>query len=407
MSMSQADTPATMTADKAMLPPAYGPARVRVAFLISRADEIGGAQIHVRDLSTALRARGVDAIVLTGGEGALVDQLRERRVPVHCLRSLRRTVGPVGAIGALLEIRRLLRELRPDLVSTHSTTAGLLGRVAARSLGIPVLFTAHGWGFTGGRPWSQRIAFWLAERAAAPLAARIITVCESDLQSATRSRLTRPSRLLAIPNAMPDVKESLRAAPDGSPPRIVMVARLSSWKDHPTLLRALAQLVDLEWELELVGDGPLRQQVESLAASLNIASRVHFAGFRSDVAERLADAQLFVLATKWEGFPRSILEAMRAGLPVVASDVGGVRESVRVGETGFIVPARDVDALRDRLQLLLTNPAQRLRMGAAGRERYERRFSLDRLLAETAAVYETVLAEAQGGPDGRTRFSHP
>jgi glycosyltransferase involved in cell wall biosynthesis len=405
--MSQAETLAALTADKTMQSRAYRRTQVRIAFLISRADEIGGAHIHVRDLSTALRARGVDAIVLTGGQGALVDQLRERRVPVHCLRHLRRAVGPIRAIGALLEIRRLLRELRPELVSTHSTTAGLLGRIAARSLGIPVLFTAHGWGFTEGRPWSQRIAFWLAEWAAAPLAARIITVCESDLQAATRGRLTRRSRLLAIPNAMPDVKDSLRAAPDRSPPRIVMVARLSSWKDHPTLLHALAQLVDIEWELELVGDGPLRQDVELLAASLNIASRVRFAGFRVDVAERLADAQLFVLATRWEGFPRSILEAMRAGLPVIASDVGGVRESVRVGETGFIVPAGDVDALRDHLKLLLINPAQRLQMGTAGRMWYESRFSLDRLLAETAAVYETVLAEAEGGPDGRTRFSHP
>lgn len=379
----------------------------RILFLISRADEIGGAQIHVRDVSAALRARGVDAVVLTGGEGELVDQLRERGVPVRRLSHLRRAVNPVRAVRAILEIRRALRELRADLVSTHSTTAGLLGRIAARSLGIPVIFTAHGWGFTEGRPWSERVAFWLVEWAAAPLAARIITVCESDLQAAIRSRLTGRRRLLAIPNAMPDLPGVPPARPDRLPPRIAMVARLSCWKDHATLLRALEQLADLEWELELVGDGPLRRELEALAASLGFASRVRFTGFRADVPELLADAQLFVLATKWEGFPRSILEAMRAGLPVIASEVGGVREAVRDGETGFVVPPGDVAALRDRLRVLLTSPALRRGMGAAARAQYEARFSLQRLLNETTAVYETVLAEARGGSDGRRRLSHP
>jgi len=370
-----------------------GAAPMRIAFIISRSDDIGGAQIHVRDLSAALRARGVEAVVLGGLDGELGDQLRDRKVPFYPLRHLHRVVRPREALKAVLEIRRLLREIRPDIVSTHSTTAGIFGRIAARSLGIPVLFTAHGWGFTDGRPLVQRIVFWLAEWAAAPLAAQIITVCDSDLQAAIRSRLTRRARLVAIPNAMPEVSESLRARPESDPPKIVMVARLSSWKDQPTLLRALAQLRHLDWELELVGDGPRRQELETLADSLGIASRVRFAGYCADVPARLAEAQLFVLATKWEGFPRSILEALRAGLPVIASAVGGVRESVREGETGFVTPAEDVDALRDRLSTLLSDPRQRARMGAAARALYEKRFSLERLIAETMAVYDSVLAK--------------
>lgn len=172
-----------------------------------------------------------------------------------------------------------------------------------------------------------------------------------------------------------------------------MVARLSWWKDHQTLLRALAGLVELEWTLDLVGDGPTRFQIEALAASLKISDRVYFHGFRSDVASYLAAAQLFVLASKWEGFPRSILEAMRAGLPVVASDVGGVHESVRDGETGFVVRAGDVEELRERLRRLITSPTLRLQMGRAGRALYEERYSFERLVAQTTAVYSAVLAE--------------
>jgi len=192
---------------------------------------------------------------------------------------------------------------------------------------------------------------------------------------------------------MPDISDSLRANPERSPPRIIMVARLSWWKDHQTLLRALAGLVELEWTLELVGDGPTRPEVQALTASLGLAQRVYFQGFKAEVASHLAEAQLFVLASKWEGFPRSILEAMRAGLPVVASDVGGVRESVRDGETGFVVRGGDTEELRDRLRRLITSPELRLQMGRSGRALYEERYSIERLIAQTTAVYSAVLAE--------------
>ena len=369
-------------------------AGLRIAFVISRGDEIGGAHVHVRDLSSALRSRGAEVIVLSGRGDRFPNYLKERGIPFHCIRNLQRSVGPFQAVKAVLEIRQLLREVRPDIVSTHSTSAGVLGRIAARSLGIPALFTAHGWGFTKGHPWSQRLVFWLVEWVTAPLASRIITVCDSDFRAAERSCLTRKERLVAIPNAMPDIQDSLRARPEKSPPRIVMVARMAEQKDHSTLLRALAQLSDLDWQLELVGDGPLLPGLKELAASLGIASRIRFAGYRTDVAERLADGQIFVLASNWEGFPRSILEAMRAGLPVIASDVGGVRESVREGETGFVVPRGNVDVLRDRLRVLIVSPMQRNQMGAAGRASYERRFSLERLVAETTAVYDSVLAQS-------------
>src|SRR5690606_41422049 len=115
---------------------------------------------------------------------------------------------------------------------------------------------------------------------------------------------SRRDRLVAIPNAMPDISDSFRANPERSPPRIIMVARLSWWKDHQTLLRALAGLVELEWTLELVGDGPTRPEVQALTASLGLAQRVYFQGFKAEVASHLAEAQLFVLASKWEGFPR-------------------------------------------------------------------------------------------------------
>lgn len=364
---------------------------MKIAFIITRSDDIGGAQIHVRDLSTALRAAGHDAVVIAGTNGVLADELRAHGVPYYSLHHLGREVGPFQDVRCFSELRATLRKIQPDIISTHSTKAGFIGRIAGKTLHIPTLFTAHGWGFTEGRPPLQALAFWAVERTTAAWAARIITVCESDRMAAVRSRVAASERLVTIHNAMPDIDKKLRARPGISPVRLVMVARLSRWKDQPTLLHALAGLKDLDWHLDLIGDGPLRGQIEDLTKSLGLTARVTFLGFCRDVPEQVAQAQAFLLISKWEGFPRSILEAMRAGLPVVASDVGGVQESVVDGTTGFVIPRGDAIRLRECLRQLITSAELRVRMGEAGRARYEEMFTFDRLVERTTKVYESVL----------------
>jgi glycosyltransferase involved in cell wall biosynthesis len=170
-----------------------------------------------------------------------------------------------------------------------------------------------------------------------------------------------------------------------------MIARFGAQKDHPTLFRALAGLKDQPWELDLIGEGPLMGEATSLAAALGIADRLNFLGQRTDVDQILAQAQVSLLVTNWEGFPLSILEAMRAQLPVVASAVGGVGESVTDGETGYLVARGDVGALQDRIRRLLESPALRVRMGTSARAQYERRFTLAQTVARTLAVYHDVV----------------
>jgi glycosyltransferase involved in cell wall biosynthesis len=170
-----------------------------------------------------------------------------------------------------------------------------------------------------------------------------------------------------------------------------MVARFEPQKDHATLLHALAGLMDREWHLDLIGDGPLLADAQKLAERLGLAGRIRFWGQRMDVDARLAEAQVALLITNWEGFPRSILEAMRAGLPVVASAVGGIAESVRDGETGFTVAKGDVEGLRGRLQQLLADPELRQRMGHHGRQRYERHFTLSHTVEKTLAIYRELV----------------
>jgi glycosyltransferase involved in cell wall biosynthesis len=357
-------------------------------------------QIHLRDLTRALQNHGHSPTVATGGSGPFVDQLRAQGTPTIILRHLTHPISPYRDLLAYREIRRVLQESRPDLVAVHSSKAGVLGRLAAKSLGLPVLFTAHGWNFTPGIPRLQAAVYRRIERLTGPLANKIITVSEFDRQLAIDAGIASKDRIVVVHNGMRDVPTSLRADPARSPPALVMVARTSPQKDHPTLLRALGAMKEHAWSLELVGDGPLMGEIMSLADSLGISDRVHFLGQRLDVDQILARAQIGVLTTNWEGFPRSILEMMRAGLPVVATSVSGVGEAVRDGETGYLVPRDDVNVLRDRLERLLKDPTLRSHLGSGGRRRYEDHFTLDHLVAKTLAVYREVVGEKSNAKVG-------
>ena len=371
---------------------------MRIAYIVTRADPIGGAQIHIRDLAAAVRDDGHEPTVITGGRGPFVDQLIQQQTPTIILRHLTAPISPLQDLRALREIHSALKDLRPDLVATHSSKAGILGRLAGRSLGIPVVFTAHGWAFTPGVPSTKAAVYRQIERFVGHFADKIITVSEFDRQLALAARIVPGNRLVTVHNGMPDVEMALRGDPSRTPVRLLSVARFERQKDHPTLLRALAGLADLSWELDLVGDGYLMGQTEALVHSLGLADRVRFLGQRTDVARLVANAQISLLITNWEGFPLSILEAMRAGLPVVASAVGGIGESVSDGESGYVVPRGDVDLVRERVGTLLRDPSLRARMGAAGRARYEQDFTLDHSVRKTLAVYADVLAGRQGIP---------
>jgi glycosyltransferase involved in cell wall biosynthesis len=373
---------------------------MRIAYVVTRADPIGGVQIHVRDLAVAMLSQGHSPTVLIGGGGALVDDLRARNIPVTTLRHLRVPIHPLDDVLAFREIRAALKELEPDLINLHSSKAGILGRIAGRSLGIPTLLTAHGWNFTPGIPPLQAFVFRRVERLVRPFTSGIITVSEYDRQLALQAGLADESRVVAVHNGISDVPAQLRAQPERTPPRLVMVARFEPQKDHSTLLRALARLKNQDWEMDLIGEGPLMGPARSLAQSLGLESRVRFLGQRMDVDQLLARAQVSLLVSKWEGLPISILEAMRAGLPVVATSVAGVGEAVRDEETGYLISPGNVDQLSERLERLLADAALRARLGNGGRRRYERYFTLDQAVKRTLAVYRDLVGEPMNQPNG-------
>ncbi|MEX1367242.1 MAG: glycosyltransferase family 4 protein [Nannocystaceae bacterium] len=379
--------------------------RLRIAFVITRSDAVGGAQIHVRDLAGALVDRGHEVCVWVGGRGPFLQVLRDRGITARSLDAMVSPIEPRTDLRGLLELRRQLRDFGPDLVTLHSSKAGVLGRLAGLGLGAPVLYTAHGWPFVEGVPRHSAAIYRVVERGLAPLATRIIAVSEHDRGLAERARVG-PGRVVRVHNGVRDVPSVLRARPDEGPVRLAVVARLDVPKDPFTLLRALDGLRDRAWTLEWIGDGPRRERAQRLASSLGLDGRCRFVGARSDVAQRLAGASVLVLPTDREGLPLCVIEAMRAGLPVVGSAVGGIPELVVDGTTGRLVPPRDPASLSRALAHLLDDPAARARMGKAGRQRYEAHFSFEHQLEGTLAVYRDVLTPRRHGRPHAPRGDH-
>jgi glycosyltransferase involved in cell wall biosynthesis len=367
---------------------------MRLGYVITRADILGGAHVHVRDLALALQRRGHEVAVFAGRPGVLARQLDEIRVPYVEVAGLDRELSPLRDAGAFVRLRTALRDFGPDLVSTHCSKAGVLGRLAARTLRIPALFTAHGWSFSDGVPGFRRALYQRLERIAAPLAQRVVVVCDGDRRVAREAGIASAGKLRLVYNGMPDIDVAQRARPDEKPVRLIMIARVCEQKDYPTLFRALAELRDLDWHLDQVGDGPMQRAIQCLAAELGLSERISFLGLREDVVPLLARSHVYLLISNWEGFPRSILEAMRAGLPVIASDVGGVREAIADASTGFLVPRLDVRSVAERLRQLIESPSLRLALGREGRELYVRRFTFERMLEETMAVYGEIIDSA-------------
>jgi glycosyltransferase involved in cell wall biosynthesis len=361
---------------------------MKIVQVLTRGDVLGGAQSHVHDLCVALKRAGHDVTVITGPSGIFNERLASCGISQLSIADLIRPVRPWRDVRALVSLVKALREIRPDLVCAHTAKAGWLARTAARLLGIPSTFTPHGWSMIDRASLKPRVIFLWAERLAGYMGTRTINVCHYERRLATSYRVAAPESLDVVHNGIADVPFVRTRAVTLQPPTLVMVARYEEQKDHEILLEALAELTHLDWRLALVGEGEREAAIRHQLTKLGLADRVRLLPGNTDVAQLLLESQIFVLATKFEAFPISILEAMRAGLPVVATDVGGIAEAVGHEETGLLVAAGDRGELRDALSHLIADSAMRARLGEAGRTRYLAHFTSEQMVEETLRVYD-------------------
>lgn len=348
----------------------------------------GGAQSHLGALCDALsnRVKLFAAIGSHDGRSALGDRLSAFGVTTAHVPALRNSINPLHLRRASGELADLIRTWQPDAVHAHSSFAGAAARVAAHRCGVPVVYTVHGFGFKPEARLLVREVACVTEALLAPWTDCMICVSAHEAALARRLPLA-PRTISVIPNGLPDVP--WRAKPDGSCADLVTVARLAPPKRVDLLLDALSLVP--QWPMvRIIGDGPLRERLEARARTLDPRRRVEFTGEVDDVPQRLADHGVFALLSDHEGMPISVLEAMRAGLAIVATRLPGVEEMVMHDESALLV-RNEAGAVRDALARLFADSGLRARLGRAARARYERDFDASTMAERVLEVYRAAV----------------
>lgn len=367
---------------------------MHILYIITRSDEIGGAHIHVRDLANRLTSDGHKVSVIVGGNGLYSDMLRSLDIDLYQAKYLKRSINLVYDFKAISEIRRLIYKIKPDIISGHSSKVGILIRFINLFFTTPpVIFTGHGWSHANGIKMIPRLFYWLCESLLINFSSRIITVCKSDYDYALSTLpLFNKKKLICIPNGMPYKDKVIRGNLTlNSNFRLISVARFSPQKDHETLINALNKLRHRNWKLELVGEGIYKEHIEELVRSLDLQDRIKFLGYRNDVHQLLLNSDLFLLSSNWEGFPRSILEALRASLPIIATNVGGISESVIDKSNGLIVPPNSIKAFEQALSTFFDNPKLVNKYGIESRKLFDNYYDAEIMFRKTIDIYNELL----------------
>jgi glycosyltransferase involved in cell wall biosynthesis len=354
----------------------------------------GGVGRHVRDLAECLSERGHEVVLCgpSAPEGMSELPPRVRHLPLD----LARAVSPAADLTAIKRLAGILRRLKPDLLHAHSSKAGAIGRMARLSRpGTPLVYTPHGYAFAGWFSSSrERLAYREIERALAPLASRVVCVCEAEARLS--ASLGFKSRTRVVHNGI-DVGEPGPADPrmvelGRAGPVICVLTQLRPGKGIETLIDATPALLAHHRNLQVAiwGDGPERGSLLARAREAGVADAIHFLGLSAEPLAALRGADVFVHPSLAEAFPYAILEAMAAGTAIVASDVGGVGEALVDGESGLLVPAGSVPPLGQALIGLLDDPTRRAAMGSSARVRVERLFTREAMIDRLLGVYHEL-----------------
>lgn len=393
---------------------------IRVARVITRLN-IGGPAQHVIRLTARLPRARFESVLLAGRETpsegdmrALATQWAVRPITVP---GMGRRVSPVDDTQSLAFLVRFFRTFRPHIVHTHTAKAGTIGRLAAWLTGVPVVVhTYHGHVFHGyfGKPLTA--LFLAVERSLARSTSRLLTVSESVKRELERYRIGRPGQLTVLTLGL-DLDRFLHCEPRAGEfrrelgvadqlPLVGIVARLVPIKRHEDFIAASALVAARipDALFLVIGDGERRAALEALVRRQGLADRVRFLGWRYDLDRIYADLDVVVLTSANEGSPVSLIEAMAAACPVVATDVGGVPDLVEHGVNGVLGPAGDPAATAEAVFTLLADPQRRRAMGGAGRMRVRDAYGLDRLVSDMDRLYMDLMRGA-GSRCARSRGS--
>jgi glycosyltransferase involved in cell wall biosynthesis len=385
---------------------------IKILRVIARLN-VGGPALHVAYLTTGLADRGYETTLVAGtlarGEESMATVAEARGVKIETLPALHREIGLLHDAQAILRLARLIRQERPTILHTHTAKAGAVGRIAAVLAGTArppiIVHTFHGHVLRGYFNPFTTFAFRMLERWLARVTTALIAVSPEVRDDLVRLHVAPASKFTIIrlgieleertdtdEETRRETRRQLGMAPDAFV--VGWVGRMTAVKRTDDVIRALRGLVGrgVDAYLCLVGDGPDREHLERYAHELGVVKRCLFLGYQEDVSQFYGAMDALILPSMNEGTPVSVIEALAAQRPAVATRVGGTPDVIRDGVDGFLVEVGDVDALSDRLAELAADPERRARMGADGRERVLGRYAVERLVDDIDRLYRELLA---------------
>ncbi len=371
--------------------------------------ELGGAQEMAMQVVAGLDRNRFRPVLVAGPDGLLTDEARALDgVEVCIVPSLVREVHPLNDLRALYELVRLFRHLRPKIVHTHSSKAGILGRLAAWLAGVPcILHTIHGYGVTPAQPlWFRRVLIAL-ERTAGRVTTHWIAVSQADrlqgikwgLFSASKVSVVRPGidpapfTARIAPAERDRLREELGIGPDHL--LVGTVSCLKPQKSPDDFIRVAARICQRfpMARCVLVGDGALRPQVEALIRTEGLQERVTLLGWRRDVVTLLKAFDVFVLTSRWEGLPCVLLEARASRIPIVATRVGGAAEAIVEHTQGTLCQPGDIQAMADRVGQILEDERYRTELRMSESE-FPEEFTIQETVKQYQSLYTYLMHAA-------------
>jgi len=384
----------------------------KILYLITKSNW-GGAQRYVYDLATNL-PQEFEPVVALGGtgekdapEGLLATKLREKNIKVIFVKNFLRDISLIKEVLALSELTTILKAEKPDILHLNSSKAGGVGALAARRAGVrKIIFTVHGWAFNENRPFLVKYLLWIASWLTVLLVTKVIVLGERERNQTLKMPVVSASKILKIRIGVDNIamldRKSARISLGaiGSSLNNIWIGTIAEMHRNKGLEHLISAVGKIKTPVTLciIGEGEeeerlRRQQVWFILELVKAAnrrikeSRVLFAGFRPGAASYLSAFDVFVLPSIKEGLPYVILESGLAGLPVVATEVGGIPEVIKDGENGFLVPPGKPELLAEKLSEITENPELRKRLGKNFERHVRKEFSLTKMVEKTIELY--------------------
>ena len=364
--------------------------------------EVGGSQKVVYSILSGLPETDYEITLVTSPGGELLDWVsqlnlnRENKIQVITLDCIRRDISPICDLLTFSRLVALMKGEKYDVAHFHNSKMGTLGRIAAKLCGVPkILYTMHGLNLNKNNTGRMYPVLSLIEKMIARFTTKVIFVSKHDMEAGIRNGWATEENACLIYNGMPepDAPERLKRQSSEQPPVIAFVARLAEPKQPEFMIQVSAKLLSSGYEhrLWIIGDGPKTEECKNLIHSLGVEDKISLLGKCDNVPTLLSQADIFCLFSKSEGLPISVLEAMQAGLPVIASDVGGMPELVEHEGTGYLVHGFNEDLTVGYLKELIYDMEKSAEMGGQARMAAACKFSLEGMVSRYRELYQSAI----------------